>query len=86
MLTADGVKEMELTSPKAAPEKAGATVDIVSPKPNKVGGWKDGQWSIEVVVDTGLVTSRSPKDLEAFNKKVIEARSEGIHERHQNAG
>jgi protease I len=34
----------------------------------------------EVVVDKGLVTSRSPKDLEAFNKKVIEEIGEGVHE------
>jgi protease I len=33
----------------------------------------------EVVVDNGLVTSRSPKDLEAFNKKMIEEFKEGIH-------
>jgi protease I len=33
----------------------------------------------EVVVDNGLVTSRSPKDLEAFNKKVLEELSEGQH-------
>lgn len=33
----------------------------------------------EVVVDNGLVTSRSPKDLEAFNKKIIEELSEGQH-------
>ncbi|MEO7961354.1 MAG: type 1 glutamine amidotransferase domain-containing protein, partial [Ginsengibacter sp.] len=33
----------------------------------------------EVVVDKGLVTSRSPKDLNAFNKKVIEEIGEGIH-------
>lgn len=33
----------------------------------------------EVVVDNGLVTSRSPKDLEAFNKKVIEELGEGVH-------
>ena len=33
----------------------------------------------EVVVDNGLVTSRSPEDLEAFNKKVIEELSEGQH-------
>ena len=33
----------------------------------------------EVVVDNGLVTSRSPKDLEAFNKKMIEEIREGIH-------
>jgi protease I len=40
------------------------------------------QWvDQEVVVDQGLVTSRSPKDLEAFNKKLIEEVEEGVHER-----
>lgn len=34
----------------------------------------------EVVVDNGLVTSRSPKDLEAFNKKMLEEIGEGVHE------
>lgn len=33
----------------------------------------------EVVVDNGLVTSRSPKDLPAFNKKMIEEINEGLH-------
>jgi protease I len=37
--------------------------------------WEDK----EVVVDNGLVTSRSPKDLEAFNRKVLEELAEGIH-------
>ena len=40
------------------------------------------QWvDKEVVVDNGLVTSRSPEDLEAFNKKMLEEIGEGIHER-----
>jgi len=39
------------------------------------------QWvDKEVVVDQGLVTSRSPKDLDAFNKKMIEEIKEGIHQ------
>jgi protease I len=33
----------------------------------------------EVVVDNGLVTSRSPQDLESFNKKMLEELSEGKH-------
>lgn len=33
----------------------------------------------EVVTDNGLVTSRSPKDLAAFNKKMLEELAEGIH-------
>lgn len=34
----------------------------------------------EVVVDNGLITSRSPKDLPAFNKKIIEEIAKGIHQ------
>ena len=34
----------------------------------------------EVVVDNGLVTSRAPGDLKAFNEKMIEEIHEGIHE------
>jgi len=34
-----------------------------------------------VVVDNGLVTSRKPGDLPAFNRKMIEEFSEGIHSR-----
>lgn len=37
--------------------------------------WEDK----EVVVDNGLVTSRSPRDLDAFNKKLIEELAEGVH-------
>ncbi len=33
----------------------------------------------EVIVDNGLVTSRSPEDLKAFNKKMIEEIAEGVH-------
>ena len=39
-------------------------------------------WSDEeVVVDKGLVTSRSPEDLPAFNRKMVEEIKEGIHNR-----
>ena len=38
--------------------------------------WRDK----EVVVDNNLITSRSPKDLEAFNKKLLEQIKEGVHE------
>ncbi|RFZ91733.1 type 1 glutamine amidotransferase [Mucilaginibacter conchicola] len=33
----------------------------------------------EVVTDNGLVTSRRPDDLDAFNKKTIEEIAEGVH-------
>lgn len=172
ILTENGFEEDELTSPKKALEENGVTVHIVSPQREKVRGWKNGNWSIElpvdvtidqaspddydalmvpggvinpdlmrrneqciafarsflesgkpvaaichgpqllietgllagrtmtsfhsirtdlvnagvqwedkeVVTDQGLVTSRSPKDLPAFNKKMIEEIREGVHE------
>ena len=40
------------------------------------------EWVDEaVVVDQGIVTSRTPKDLPAFNAKMLEEFAEGIHER-----
>lgn len=44
---------------------------------NAGANWSD----TEVVTDNGLVTSRSPKDLPAFNKKMIEEFAEGVHEK-----
>ncbi|WP_234735632.1 type 1 glutamine amidotransferase domain-containing protein [Tellurirhabdus bombi] len=35
----------------------------------------------EVVTDQGLVTSRKPDDIPAFNRKMIEEIREGVHER-----
>jgi protease I len=35
----------------------------------------------EVVVDNGIVTSRKPDDIPAFNEKMIEEFSEGVHQR-----
>ncbi len=171
ILTENGFEQSELTSPKEALEKAGATVHIISPQPGKVKAWDKDNWGIEVtvnhtveevrpedyhalmipggvmnpdklrmnkkavafaqhflsegkplaaichgpqllietgmlegrnmtsypalqtdlknagvqwedkevVVDNGLVTSRKPDDLEAFNKKMIEEIREGVH-------
>jgi protease I len=44
---------------------------------NAGGKWVDK----EVVVDSGIITSRSPDDLEAFVKKIIEEVAEGAHPR-----
>jgi len=43
---------------------------------NAGASWKDK----EVVTDNGLVTSRSPADIPAFNKKLVEEIREGVHE------
>lgn len=37
----------------------------------------------EVVVDDGIVTSRKPSDIPAFNSKMIEEFSEGVHQARQ---
>jgi protease I len=171
ILTENGFEQSELTSPKEAMEKAGVTVEIVSPQAKEVKAWDVDNWGItipvdvtldkakpenydglllpggvlnpdklranqkavefvkhflnknkplaaichgpqtmietgllegrkmtsypsvktdlknagvnwvdeEVVVDNGLVTSRSPKDLKAFNKKLLEELAEGVH-------
>jgi protease I len=42
---------------------------------NAGGNWVDQQ----VVVDNGLVTSRKPDDIPAFNDKMIEEFAEGLH-------
>ena len=39
----------------------------------------------EVVTDNGLVTSRKPDDIPAFNEKIIEEFAEGIHRRQKSA-
>jgi protease I len=44
---------------------------------NAGGSWVDR----EVVTDEGIVTSRKPDDIPAFNGKMIEEFAEGIHER-----
>lgn len=43
---------------------------------NAGANWADEQ----VVTDHGLVTSRNPDDIPAFNKKMIEEFAEGVHE------
>jgi protease I len=65
LITAELVKGRKLTSFPTV------RVDLV----NAGANWVDE----EVVVDQGLVTSRSPKDLPAFNDKIVEEFAEGVH-------
>jgi deglycase len=44
---------------------------------NAGGDWQDEQ----VIVDDGLVTSRKPADIPAFNEKIIEEFAKGRHAR-----
>ena len=48
---------------------------------NAGGNWEDS----EVVVDNGLITSRKPDDIPAFNRKMIEEIGEGRHAKQSEA-
>lgn len=65
ILTEEGFEQVELTSPKEALEKAGATVHIVSPKSGKIKAWNETDWGIEVEVDKPLIEV-SPDDYDAL--------------------
>ena len=66
LIEADVVDGREMTSFKSIKK------DLV----NAGANWKDE----EVVTDEGLVTSRNPDDLPAFNDKLVEEVYEGKHE------
>lgn len=66
LISAEVVKDRELTSFHSIKD------DLI----NAGARWVDK----EVVVDKGFVTSRSPKDLPAFNNKLLEEIREGKHE------
>ena len=65
LITAGVVKGRRLTSYPSI------SVDLI----NAGAQWTDA----EVVVDHGLVTSRNPGDLPAFNRKMCEEFAEGVH-------
>lgn len=66
LISAEVVDGRKLTSTKTI------KIDLI----NAGAEWFDE----EVVVDQGLVTSRSPADLPAFNDKIVEEFAEGVHE------
>lgn len=65
ILCEHGFEQSELMSPKEALEKAGATVDVVSPESGKIKAWKDKDWGIEVPVDKTLENA-NPEDYDAL--------------------
>ncbi|GGH09571.1 type 1 glutamine amidotransferase domain-containing protein [Pedobacter zeae] len=66
LINADVVQGRKLTSVKNISQ------DLI----NAGAIWSDE----EVVVDQGLVTSRTPQDIPAFNDKIVEEFAEGVHE------
>jgi protease I len=65
ILTEEGFEQIELTSPKAALEAAGATVHVVSPQSGTVKAWDKTNWGIEINVDKQL-SDTSPDDYDAL--------------------
>ncbi len=65
ILATDGFEQSELTSPRDALSRAGAKVEIISPKYGKIKGWLNGQWGQEVEVNTRLEDA-SPEDYDAL--------------------
>ena len=59
ILATNGFEESELTSPKQALEKAGATAHVVAPKSGTIKGWNNGNWSKEINVDAILAEVKS---------------------------
>jgi protease I len=64
-LVTDGFEQVELLEPKKALEAAGAKVDVVSPKQDRVRGWNHTEWGTDVRVDRGLDEAR-PDDYDAL--------------------
>jgi protease I len=59
IVVTDGFEQVELTSPKEALEREGATCEIVSPKEGKVKGWKHVEWGDELPVDVPLAQAKA---------------------------
>jgi protease I len=54
IVATDGFEQVELTEPKKALEAAGAKVDVISPKPGEIKGWKFTDWGDRIKVDKTL--------------------------------
>ena len=65
ILVAHGFEQIELTDPKQALERAGATAHIVSPEKGEVKGWKHTQWGDTFPVDVALADAK-PGDYDAL--------------------
>jgi protease I len=54
ILLTDGFEESEMTKPRIALKKAGATVHLISLKTGKIKGWSHGKWTKPYKVDFTL--------------------------------
>src|SRR6185312_14151145 len=67
IITENGFEEAELTSPKKAIENAGIKIDIISSQKNKVKGWAQDHWSVELPVNVNLANA----DMENYDALLI---------------
>lgn len=65
ILVTDGFEQVELTEPRKALDEAGARTQVVSPKADRVRGWKFTDWGDEVRVDAPLDQAK-PEDFDAL--------------------
>ncbi|WP_420101509.1 type 1 glutamine amidotransferase domain-containing protein [Bosea sp. (in: a-proteobacteria)] len=59
ILATNGFEQSELDVPHAALQKAGATVEIVSPEQGEIKGWDKKDWGRPVKVDRALDQARA---------------------------
>jgi protease I len=65
ILVTDGFEQVELLEPRRALDQAGAETRVVSPKRDRVRGWKFTDWGDELPVDVPLDRAR-PDDFDAL--------------------
>ncbi len=65
VLLCDGFEETEMTKPREALIKAGATVHLITSKAKKVTAWLNGKWSKQYKIDVPLKDAR-PSDYDAL--------------------
>ena len=65
ILVTDGFEQVELVEPRKALDAAGAKTQIVSPKNDRVRGWKFTEWGDELPVDVSLDKTR-PENFDAL--------------------
>lgn len=65
ILVGNGFEMVELTEPRKALVEAGAETSIVSPRVDRVRGWKEDGWANELEVDVPLAGAR-PEEFDAL--------------------
>jgi protease I len=65
IVVTDGFEQVEMTEPKKALEAEGAETAIVSPKPDRVKGWKHTEWGDTFDVDVPIAEA-DPGDFDAL--------------------